>query len=102
MLKIRWSRDRLIFNMGIAIPGIDGLYIEAGPRSAVAERPSDCHKANTHYDYGNIYMLAGEMTSTMKTAGSANHVIVIIIMVSEKCMKNNDDIMVGIEPQHQL
>ena len=32
MLKIIWSRDRLIFNMGIPIPGKDGLYIETGPR----------------------------------------------------------------------
>ena len=30
MLKIRRSRDRLIFNMGIPIPGKDGLYIEPG------------------------------------------------------------------------
>ena len=33
MLKIRWSRDRLIFNMEIAIPGEDYLYIETGPCS---------------------------------------------------------------------
>ena len=26
------SCDRLIFNMGIPIPGKDGLYIETGPR----------------------------------------------------------------------
>ena len=32
MLKIRRSRDRLIFNMGIPIHGKDGLYIEMGPR----------------------------------------------------------------------
>ena len=32
MLKIRRSRDSLIFNMGILIPGKDGLYIETGPR----------------------------------------------------------------------
>ena len=32
MLKIRRSRDPLIFNMGIPIPGKDGLYIETGPR----------------------------------------------------------------------
>ena len=32
MLKIRWSCDHLIFNMGIPTPGKDGLYIEAGPR----------------------------------------------------------------------
>ena len=31
MLKIRRSRDRLIFNMGIPIPGKDSLYIEMGP-----------------------------------------------------------------------
>ena len=31
MLKIRRSRDHLIFNMGIPIPGKDGLYIETGP-----------------------------------------------------------------------
>ena len=31
MLKIGRSRDRLIFNMGIPIPGKDGLYIETGP-----------------------------------------------------------------------
>ena len=31
MLKIRRSHDRLIFHMGIAIRGKDGLYIETGP-----------------------------------------------------------------------
>ena len=31
MLKIRRSHDRLIFTMGIPIPGKDGLYIETGP-----------------------------------------------------------------------
>ena len=33
MLKIRRSGDRLIFNMGIPIPGKDSLYTETGPRS---------------------------------------------------------------------
>ena len=33
MLKIRRSHNRLIFNMGIPIPGNDVLYIEAGPCS---------------------------------------------------------------------
>ena len=33
MLKIRLSHDRLIFNMGISIPGKDGFYIEMGSRS---------------------------------------------------------------------
>ena len=32
MLKIRRSRDRLIFNMGIPIPGKEALYIETEPR----------------------------------------------------------------------
>ena len=32
MLKIRRPNGRLIFNMGIPIPGKDGLYIEMGPR----------------------------------------------------------------------
>ena len=31
MLKIRRSHNRLIFNVGIPIPGIDGLNIETGP-----------------------------------------------------------------------
>ena len=31
MLKIRRFRDRLIFNMGIPIPGKDGIYNETGP-----------------------------------------------------------------------
>ena len=31
MLNIRRSRDRLIFNMGIHIPGKNGIYIETGP-----------------------------------------------------------------------
>ena len=33
MLKIRRSRDRLIFNIGIPIPGKDGLDIDTGPWS---------------------------------------------------------------------
>ena len=32
VLKIRRSRDHPIFNMGIPIPGKDGLYIETKPR----------------------------------------------------------------------
>ena len=31
MLKIRRPNGRLIFNMEIAIPGKDGLYIETAP-----------------------------------------------------------------------
>ena len=35
MLKIRRSRNRLIFNMGISIPGKDSLYIEMVPWTPV-------------------------------------------------------------------
>ena len=37
MLKIRRSRDRLIFNMGIPIPRKDSLYIETGSRGRQEE-----------------------------------------------------------------
>ena len=36
MLKIRRSRDHLIFNMGITILGKDGPYFETGPRNRIA------------------------------------------------------------------
>ena len=40
MLKTRRSRDRLIFNMGIPIPGKDGLYIETVPSELnISARP---------------------------------------------------------------
>ena len=35
MLKIRRSRDRLIFNMGIPIPEKDSLYIETVSRFSI-------------------------------------------------------------------
>ena len=34
MLKIRQFHDHLIFNMGIPIPGKDGLHTEADPRAS--------------------------------------------------------------------
>ena len=40
ILKIRRSRDRLIFNLGIPIPKIDGVYIETGPWSSHSDRES--------------------------------------------------------------
>ena len=44
MLKIRRSRDRLIFNIGIPIPGKDGLYIETGPGCVCnIGHPSETH-----------------------------------------------------------
>ena len=44
MLKVRRSRDRLIFNMGIPIPGKDGLYIEKGPDSSKASMQTETFK----------------------------------------------------------
>ena len=41
MFKIRRSADRLIFNMGIPLPGKDGLYIEIRPSFPVSI-PSSC------------------------------------------------------------
>ena len=44
MSKIRWSRDRLIFNMVIPILGKDGTYIETGPwfqKKEFADAPWD-------------------------------------------------------------
>ena len=38
MLKIRRSHERVIFNMGIPIPGKDCLYIESGPSAADADK----------------------------------------------------------------
>ena len=42
MLQIRWSCDRVLFNMGIPIPGKDGLYIETGNRffDYIQKRPA--------------------------------------------------------------
>ena len=42
MLKIRRSRDHLIFNMGIPIPGKDGLYIETGSRNHYLPNSFSC------------------------------------------------------------
>ena len=47
MLKIRRSHDRLIFNMGISIPGKDGLCIETGPcfpPSLISSLVSETHE----------------------------------------------------------
>ena len=55
MLKIRRPNGRLIFNMGIPIPGKDGLYIEMGPR------PSSwiTHQL-TIYSWQSIYLCYNE------------------------------------------
>ena len=38
MLKIRRSHDRLIFKMGISIPGKDSLYIKTGPELSASSK----------------------------------------------------------------
>ena len=43
MLKIRRTRDRLIFNMGIPIPRKDSLYIEMWPRTVEATMATGQH-----------------------------------------------------------
>ena len=45
MLKIRRSCDRLIFNMGIPIPGKNYLYIETGPGDNCV--CMSCHRRTT-------------------------------------------------------
>ena len=52
MLKIRRSRDRRIFNMGIPISGKDGLYIETEPCTT----PKDSKVAL----FSNKYLAANE------------------------------------------
>ena len=48
MLKIRWSHDRPIFDMGIPIPGKDGLYIETDPRSLLSHPINDLLLCSTN------------------------------------------------------
>ena len=43
MLKMRRFHDRFIFNMGISIPGKDGLYIETGPAFSLIDEPRCVH-----------------------------------------------------------
>ena len=53
MLKTRRSRDCLIFNMGIPIPGKEGLYIETRPWSVwfhgIQMAPLDLYHYHWHY-----------------------------------------------------
>ena len=49
MLKIRRSRDRLIFNMDIPIPGKDGFYIEMGPRRRSSYHNEDINRLAIDY-----------------------------------------------------
>ena len=53
MLKIRRSHDRLIFTMGITIPGKNGLYNETGPGNAA-------NYLHFCYEFPQIESIAGE------------------------------------------
>ena len=59
MFKIRRSRDRLIFNMEIPIPGKDSLYIETGPRSSSLQKCGLMYCMHKPYDvwHHNIDMI---------------------------------------------
>ena len=50
MLKIRRSSDCLIFNIGIPIPGKDGLYIETPPGSCLVRHPMRVNSENYAHD----------------------------------------------------
>ena len=50
MLKIRQSPDCLIFNMGIPIPGKDGLYIETGPRHLRMQHTKDIQYSTEYWN----------------------------------------------------
>ena len=56
MLKIRRPNGRLIFNMGIPIPGKDGLYIETGPCLCDLHRLT---QYSTEMDFGTFRISAG-------------------------------------------
>ena len=57
MLKIRRSCDRLIFNMGIPIPGKDGLYIETGPDGISLHAGTSCKEHISQTVYGLVIEL---------------------------------------------
>ena len=62
MLKIRRPTGRLIFNMGIPIPGKDGLYIETGPWLCWNCVPSLfvelCHDMyDNHFNLFSLYLI---------------------------------------------
>ena len=54
MLKIIRSHDRHIFNMGIPIPGKDGLYIEMGPRRQAIIGTNDGLAYSHKYVYSSL------------------------------------------------
>ena len=63
MLNIRQSCDRLIFNMGIPIPGKDSLYTE-GIENAYL--PKNVHFQNRPLGYIDISVVAGSMKNASR------------------------------------
>ena len=60
MLKIRRPLGRLIFNMGIAIPGKTVFLIEAAPRKLIAH-----YLANTSIRLAEVYREVAESNMGM-------------------------------------
>ena len=60
MLKIRRPNGRLIFSMGIPIPGKDGLYIETGPWN------TDCILNSQRHLTDSIKVLSATLDSSLQ------------------------------------
>ena len=83
MLKIRRPTGRLIFNMGIPIPGKTVFYIETGPRSHCAYRTNQTSLFSnplmllmcaTNVKFAQEFIIYGKMIS--KTAFSAHNTLI--------------------------
>ena len=67
MLKLRRYHDRLIFNMGIPIPGKDGLYIEKGTFFLVSSVPPSVAMLLTMQDIFMTFVICQQLDSTETT-----------------------------------
>ena len=68
MLKIRRPLGRLIFNMGIAIPGKTVFLIETAPRSIKSSESLNTHCHFTQLMFGNIVGFISKLKCTIRTA----------------------------------
>ena len=71
MLKIRRSHDRLIFNMGISIPGKHGLYIETGPWVQLTQLTTGYIAAHLPLLYARVHTGCNKKQTNKK--GSKKH-----------------------------
>ena len=95
MLKIRRSRDRLIFNMGIPIPGKYGLYIDTEPRSKHFVSNIRRLHNNTHLGVKNecCYLCTVDVSKIL--ALQATVPVQVIIMRTMKQNKLSADFIVA-------